>query len=51
MAKKGIKQHVPLVIWIDGKPQWTIGVKQIISPDFPPVPGRPPFRANGPWTI
>ena len=20
MAKKGIKQHVPLVIWIDGKP-------------------------------
>ena len=29
MAKMGIKQHVPLVIWIDGTPKVTVGVKQI----------------------
>ena len=28
MAKKGIKQHVPLVIWIDDSPVASVGTKK-----------------------
>ena len=49
MAKMGIKQHVPLIIWIDGKPQWTIGVKQITFAGFPT--GSGPASFQGKWTL
>jgi hypothetical protein len=49
MAKMGIKQHVPLIIWIDGKPKWTVGVKQIIFAGFPS--GSGPAFFQGKWTL
>ncbi|MCL5423019.1 MAG: hypothetical protein M1461_11195 [Nitrospirae bacterium] len=49
MASKGIKQHVPLVIWIDGKPTVTVGVKQITFTGFPT--GSGPAFFQGKWTI
>ena len=29
MAKKGVRQHLPLVIWIDDSPVVTVGVKKV----------------------
>ena len=49
MAKMGIKQHVPLIIWIDGKPKWTIGMKQITFAGFPT--GSGPAFFQGQWTL
>ncbi|MGC1401428.1 MAG: hypothetical protein WA974_00690 [Thermodesulfobacteriota bacterium] len=49
MAKMGIKQHVPLVIWIDGKPKWTVGVKEITFAGFPS--GSGPAFFQGKWTL
>jgi hypothetical protein len=49
MAKMGIKQHVPLIIWIDGKPKWTIGVKEITFAGFPT--GSGPAFFQGKWTL
>ena len=49
MAKMGIKQHVPLIIWIDGKPKWTIGVKEITFVGFPT--GSGPAFFQGKWTL
>ena len=49
MAKMGIKQHVPLVIWIDGTPKVTVGVKQIIFTGFPT--GSGPAFFQGQWTL
>ena len=49
MAKKGIKQHVPLIIWIDGKPKWTLGVKQITFAGFPS--GSGPAFFQGKWIM
>jgi hypothetical protein len=48
-AKMGIKQHIPLVIWIDGKPKWTIGVKQVLFSGFPT--GSGPAFFQGQWTM
>ena len=48
-AKMGIKQHVPLVIWIDGKPKWTIAAKQIAFSGFPS--GSGPAFFQGQWTL
>jgi hypothetical protein len=49
MAKKGIKQHVPLVIWIDDSPVFRMGVKEIKFVGFPT--GSGPASFQGKWTI
>jgi hypothetical protein len=49
MAKKGIRQHVPLVIWIEGKPKWTVGAKEVTFAGFPTGSGPPFFQ--GKWTM
>jgi hypothetical protein len=48
-AKMGIKLHVPLVIWIDGKPKWAIGLKEITFAGFPA--GSGPAAFQGKWTL
>jgi hypothetical protein len=48
-AKKGINQHVPLVIWIDGNEVVTLGQKQIKFVGFPT--GAGPAFFQGKWTI
>jgi hypothetical protein len=48
-ASKGIKQHVPLVIWIDGKEKWTIDAKDITFTGFPT--GSGPAFFQGKWTL
>jgi ABC-type uncharacterized transport system substrate-binding protein len=49
MAKMGIKQHVPLIIWIDGTPKWTVGAKQITFTGFPT--GSGPAFFQGKWIM
>lgn len=49
MAKMGIKQHVPLMIWIDGKPKWMVAGKQLIFSGFPT--GSGPAFFQGKWTL
>ena len=47
--KKGIKQHVPLIIWIDGKDTVTINGKEIKFAGFPS--GSGPAFFQGKWTM
>ena len=49
MAKKGVKQHVPLVIWIDGNASVKVGEKEIQFTGFPT--GAGPAMFQGKWTI
>ena len=49
MAKKGVTQHVPLVIWMDGKPALTVNGKEIKFVGFPTGSGPLPFQ--GKWTM
>jgi hypothetical protein len=49
MAKMGIKQHVPLVVWIDGKSKWTVGGKPTTFTGFPS--GSGPAFFQGQWTL
>jgi hypothetical protein len=49
MAKKGINQHVPLLIWINGKTKATVGNKEITFSGFPT--GSGPAFFQGKWTI
>jgi len=35
MVKMGIKQHIPLVIWLDGTPKAKVGAKEITFTGFP----------------
>ena len=49
MAKKGLKQHVPLVIWIDGNPSVKVGEKEIKFVGFPT--GSGPASFQGKWTM
>ena len=49
MAKKGINQHVPLVIWIDGDKVVKLGQKQVKFVGFPT--GAGPASFQGKWTI
>lgn len=49
MAKKGIKQHVPLVIWIDDSPVVTMGDKKMQFVGFPT--GAGPAMFQGKWTM
>jgi hypothetical protein len=49
MAKKGVKQHVPLVIWIDDSPAVTVGGKKVEFVGFPT--GSGPASFQGKWTM
>jgi len=49
MAKKGINQHVPLVIWMDGKFSIPVNGKEIKFVGFPT--GSGPAFFQGKWTI
>ena len=49
MARKGIKQHVPLIIWIDDKSTCAVGVKQVTFNGFPT--GSGPAFFQGKWTL
>ena len=49
MVKKGIKQHVPLVIWIDDSPGVTVGGKKVEFVGFPT--GSGPTFFQGKWTL
>ena len=49
MDKKGIHQHVPLVVWIAGKPTLKVNGKEIQFVGFPTGSGPPSFQ--GKWTL
>ncbi len=49
MARKGVSQHVPLVIWINGKSTVTVNKKEIQFIGFPT--GAGPASFQGKWTI
>jgi hypothetical protein len=49
MAKKGINQHVPLVIWLDGKSAIPVNGKEIKFVGFPT--GSGPAFFQGKWTM
>jgi hypothetical protein len=49
MAKKGIKQHIPLVIWMDGKNAILVNGKEIKFVGFPT--GAGPAAFQGKWTM
>jgi hypothetical protein len=49
MAKKGITQHVPLVIWLDGKSSVPVNGKEIKFIGFPT--GSGPTFFQGKWTM
>jgi hypothetical protein len=49
MAKKGITQHVPLLIWLDGKSALPVNGKEINFTGFPT--GSGPAFFQGKWTM
>jgi hypothetical protein len=49
MAQKGLKQHIPLVIWIDGKVALPVDGREIQFAGFPSGAGPVPFQ--GKWTM
>jgi hypothetical protein len=49
MAKKGITQHLPLVIWLDGKFAIPVNGKEVKFVGFPT--GSGPAFFQGKWTI
>jgi hypothetical protein len=49
MAKKGVTQHVPLVIWLDGKSALPVNGKEIKFVGFPT--GSGPAFFQGKWTM
>jgi hypothetical protein len=49
MSSKGIKQHVPLIIWIDGRSKVLVGSKEISFNGFPT--GSGPAFFQGKWTM
>jgi hypothetical protein len=49
MAKKGITQHVPLVIWLDGKSSVPVNGREIKFVGFPT--GAGPAAFQGKWTM
>ena len=48
-AKKGITQHIPLVIWLDGKSAVPVNGKEINFTGFPT--GSGPAAFQGKWTM
>ena len=49
MAKKGIRQHIPLVIWMDNQVKFKVDGKDIIFAGFPT--GSGPLFFQGKWTM
>jgi len=49
MAQKGIRQHIPLVIWVNGKPAVSVEGKDVQLMGFPSGSGPVPFQ--GKWTM
>jgi len=49
MAKKGVTQHVPLVIWMDGKYSIPVNGKEVKFVGFPT--GSGPIFFQGKWTM
>ena len=49
MVKKGVTQHVPLVIWVDGKFAIPVNGKEIKFVGFPT--GSGPIFFQGKWTM
>ena len=49
MVKKGINQHVPLVIWVDGKSAIPVNGKEVKFIGFPT--GSGPAFFQGKWTM
>jgi hypothetical protein len=49
MDKKGIHQHVPLVIWIAGKPKVNLKGKEVLFAGFPT--GSGPAFFQGKWRL
>ena len=49
MAKMGIKQHIPLVVWIAGKTTVKVSGKEVQFVGFPTGAGPPSFQ--GKWTM
>jgi hypothetical protein len=49
MAQKGVTQHVPLVIWIDGKFAISVNGKEVKFVGFPT--GSGPAAFQGKWTM
>jgi hypothetical protein len=49
MAKKGIKQHIPLIIWMDNQVKFKVDGKDIIFAGFPT--GSGPLFFQGKWTM
>jgi len=49
MAKKGINQHIPLVIWLDGNNAIPVNGKEIKFVGFPT--GSGPAFFQGKWTM
>jgi hypothetical protein len=49
MAKKGVRQHIPLVIWMNDKVKFQVGGKEIIFAGFPT--GSGPIFFQGKWTM
>jgi hypothetical protein len=49
MAKKGVNQHIPLVIWLDGKSSLPVNGKEIKFVGFPT--GSGPAFFQGKWTM
>jgi hypothetical protein len=49
MAKKGVTQHVPLLIWMDGKFSIPVNGKEIKFVGFPT--GSGPAAFQGQWTM
>jgi hypothetical protein len=49
MEKRGIRQHVPLIIWLDGKYTLSLGGSDVKFVGFPSGSGPLPFQ--GKWTM
>jgi hypothetical protein len=49
MAKKGITQHVPLVIWLDDQVKFKVDGKDMVFAGFPT--GSGPAFFQGKWTM
>lgn len=49
MAQKGIRQHIPLAIWIEDSPVYNTGGKEIKFFGFPT--GAGPALFQGKWTM
>jgi hypothetical protein len=49
MAKKGIRGHIPLVVWLDDRVKFQVDGKEIIFAGFPT--GSGPASFQGKWTM